>query len=554
MHQTDTTDFEQRLAKEVAGFYADPLGFVRTMYPWGEPATSLEHATGPDKWQAEFLTRLGAAVRQRTFAGVTAIQPIRMAVSSGHGIGKSTLVAWIVDWIMSTRTDSRGTITANTFTQVQDKTWAAIRKWTPLCLTGPWFEVTAERLRRRDHPESQFCSATSCREENSEAFAGQHAKTSTSFYIFDEASAVPDTIYEVAEGGLTDGEPMIFLFGNPTRSTGMFHRVCFGAARNRWDSVTIDSRESAFTNKAQIAEWAEDYGEDSDFFRVRVRGLPPSASDLQFIDSQIVFAAQQRPATSLPDDPLVCGLDVALVLDGKTFAESTMVVALGITMAGEKRFLGFVETDTENEQVLTPFLRSLVERGLDVSQGLLVIVDGGKGLRAAVRKAFRHRALVQRCQWHKGENVVSYVAKREQPVWRQRLQRAYNRPEYDEARAALETLHRELEDRNQSAARSLAEGFDETLTLHRLGLYGALGRSLKTTNCLESVNALVEERCAKVDHWQNSRQRHRWLATALLDIEPRLRKVIGYRHLPKLRAALTRELKIDTTTSKKEAA
>ena len=110
-----------------------------------------------------------------------------------------------------------------------------------------------------------------------------------------------------------------------------------------------------------------------------------------------------------------------------------MVVALGITMTGDKRFLGVVETDTENEKVLTPFLRSLVERGLDVSQGLLVIVDGGKGLRAAVRKAFRHRALVQRCQWHTRENVVRDVAKREQPVWRQRLQRAYHRPEYDEA-------------------------------------------------------------------------------------------------------------------------
>ena len=242
---------------------------------------------------------------------------------------------------------------------------------------------------------------------------------------------------------------------------------------------------------------------------------------------------------------------VAVVLDGKTFAEATMVIALGITMAGGKRFLGFVETDTENEKVLTPFLRSLVERGLDVSQGVLVILDG---VRSAVRKAFRDRALVHRCQWHKRENVVSYLAKTEQASWRQRLQRAYNRPDYDEARAALETLHRELEDRNQSAARSLAEGFDETLTLHRLGLYGVLGRSLKTTNCLESVNALVEERCAKVDHWQNSRQRHRWLATALLDIEPRLRKVMGYRHLPTLRAALKRELKIDTTTSKKKAA
>ena len=244
---------------------------------------------------------------------------------------------------------------------------------------------------------------------------------------------------------------------------------------------------------------------------------------------------------------------VAVVLDGKTFAAATMVIALGITIAGEKRFLGFVETDTENATVLTPFLRSLVERGLDLSQGVLVILDGGKGLRSAVRKAFRHRALVQRCQWHKRENVVSYLAKREQVLWRQRLQRAYTRPDYAEALGALKTLHGELEDRNQSAAGSLAEGLDETLTLHRLGLYGVLGRSLKTTNCLESVNALVEERCAKVDHWQNSSQRHRWLATALLDIKPRLRKVMGYRHLPTLRDALKRELKIDTTSKKKAA-
>ena len=161
---------------------------------------------------------------------------------------------------------------------------------------------------------------------------------------------------------------------------------------------------------------------------------------------------------------------------------------------------------------------------------------------------------MQRCQWHKRENVVSYLGKHEQVVWRQRLQRAYNRPDYNEAIGALETLHRELDERNQSAAGSLAEGLDETVTLHRLGLFGVLGRSLKTTNGLESVNALVEERCAKVDHWQNSSQRQRWLATALLDIEPRLRKVAGYRHLPKLRAALKQALKIDTTTAKKIAA
>lgn len=242
---------------------------------------------------------------------------------------------------------------------------------------------------------------------------------------------------------------------------------------------------------------------------------------------------------------------VAMFLDGKTFADATMVVALGITLSGEKRFLGFVETDTdtENEQVLTPFLRSLLERGVDISQGLLVIIDGGKGLRAAVKKAFRNRALMQRCQWHKRENVVSYLSRSEQTPLRKRLQWAYNRPEYDEALTALTQLHRELEQRNQSAAASLEEGLGETLTLHRLGVYAVLGRSFKTTNCLESVNALVEERCAKVDHWKNSSQRQRWLATALVDIEPRLRKVVGFRHLPKLREALQRELKIGAKTS-----
>jgi len=240
---------------------------------------------------------------------------------------------------------------------------------------------------------------------------------------------------------------------------------------------------------------------------------------------------------------------VALFLDGKMFADTTMVVALGITAAGDKRFLGFVETDTENEKVLVPFLRSLLERGLDISTGILVIIDGAKGLRAAVRTAFKGRAAVQRCQWHKRENVLSYLSKSEHAIYRQRLQRAYNRPTYKEAKRELEKLCAELEDRNQSAAASLAEGMEETLTLHRLGVYGVLGASLKTTNCLESVNALVEERCAKVDHWKNSSQRQRWLATALIDIEPRLRKTKGYRHLPQLRTALHKELGVQAATS-----
>jgi putative transposase len=245
---------------------------------------------------------------------------------------------------------------------------------------------------------------------------------------------------------------------------------------------------------------------------------------------------------------------VALFLDGKSFAAATLVIAMGVTADGTKRFLGFVETDTENDKVLTPFLRSLIERGLDLSQGLLVVIDGGKGLRSAVRQVFQKRAVVQRCMWHKRENVVSYLPKSEQASWRRRLQHAYNRPTYTEAKAALTKLHRELEGRNQSAAASLAEGLEETLTLHRLGVYELLGVSFKTTNCIESANALVEERCAKVDAWKTSNQRHRWLATALLDIEPRLRRVKGHRHLSKLEAALRRVLNIKAVSTQERKA
>jgi hypothetical protein len=257
------------------------------------------------------LIRLGLSVQERAFDGHTAVAPVREATSSGHGIGKSVLVAWIVDWIMSTRPNAQGTITANTITQLSTKTWASIQRWTKLCLTGDWFTVNSERMYYTGRKESWFCAPQSSKEENSEAFAGQHAADSTSFYIMDEASAIPDAIYEVAEGGLTDGEPMIFLFGNPTRSNGKFHRACFGSERGRWHPNVIDSRTSRFTNKAQIQEWADDYGEDSDFFRVRVLGLPPAASDLQFISTALVSAAQIREPLPLVDEPLICGLDVA---------------------------------------------------------------------------------------------------------------------------------------------------------------------------------------------------------------------------------------------------
>jgi len=155
-------------------------------------------------------------------------------VASGHGIGKSALTAWIVLWLMSTRPDSRGTVTANTYVQLETKTWAAIQKWHKLCLTAPWFVCTTNRLYHRDSKETWFCSPATCKEENSEAFAGQHAAAASSFYVFDEASAVPDKIFEVAEGGLSDGHPFIFLYGNANASR---KRRC----ANRRTSTTIRS-------------------------------------------------------------------------------------------------------------------------------------------------------------------------------------------------------------------------------------------------------------------------------------------------------------------------
>lgn len=233
---------------------------------------------------------------------------------------------------------------------------------------------------------------------------------------------------------------------------------------------------------------------------------------------------------------------VALVLDGKTFAEDAMVIAWGITVQGQKKILGFVQTATENERVCAAFLRALVERGLRGKAGLLCVIDGAKGLRKAIQTVFGAQALVQRCQWHKRENVVRYLPPGQQAAWRRRLQQAYEQPTDAEARAALGRLRHELRRVNVSAVASLDEGLDETLTLHRLGLFPVLGVSLKTTNCLESLNAQLGQLTDTVDHWRTSDQKHRWVASALWLIEPRRRRIKGYRQLPLLQAALQTEI------------
>lgn len=316
------------LAEEIAQYYDNPLGGILFLYPWGQPGTLVADFTGPNKHQERFLIDLGDEIRARKFDGRNAVKPIRMSVSSGHGTGKSALIGMLSGWLMSTRDALKGTVTANTGLQLSTKTWASIQTWHKLLINAHWFEITSERYYRVGRKNDWFMSPQSCAEENSEAFAGQHNVQSSSVYINDEDSNVPDKIHEVSEGGLTDGESMQFLFGNPTRRMGTFYDVNFGQKRDYWMRYTLgpnrgagtrvwNAEESEIANHEQHREWAEEYGLESDFYRVRVLGQPPSAGDSQFISSLSVSQAQKRIVFPLADDPLIAGCDLSWGGDDK---------------------------------------------------------------------------------------------------------------------------------------------------------------------------------------------------------------------------------------------
>lgn len=310
-HASNEDPIELQLADECSSFHYNPYDWVMWAFDWGHD--DLEGFEGPDDWQRDWLISLGERLRNNRFNGVDPVDPVRMATASGHGIGKSALTAWVILFIMSTRPQAKGVVTANTGEQLRTKTWSELAKWKARCLVGHWFELNSGKgsmsMHHKSWPESWRVDAQTCREENSESFAGLHAANSTPFYLFDEASAVPDKIWEVAEGGLTDGEPMFFAFGNPTRNTGRF-RLCFNQ-RHLWACRQIDSRTAKMTNKRLIKEWGDTWGEDSDFFRVRVKGEFPRAGDCQFIPGDAVENARKCTPQYLGDDPLICGIDVA---------------------------------------------------------------------------------------------------------------------------------------------------------------------------------------------------------------------------------------------------
>lgn len=235
---------------------------------------------------------------------------------------------------------------------------------------------------------------------------------------------------------------------------------------------------------------------------------------------------------------------IGIVMDGKSFGDDGIVMAVGITIEGKKVLLGLIQAGTENHRVCRDFLLELIERGLRYEGGLLCVIDGAKGIRKAINEVFGTHGIVQRCQWHKRENVVSYLPKGLQGKFRQKLQSAYSRGNYEEAKSALKAIRAELRLINESSVKSLDEGFEETLTIQRLGLYKQLGRSFTTTNMIESIMAMIGRKTGRINYWRNSSQKQRWVATALLWAEQRLNKVNGYRYLIKLREAIQREIGI----------
>jgi len=265
-------------------------------------------------------------------------------------------------------------------------------------------------------------------------------------------------------------------------------------------------------------------------------GLSASSISRHFIEHS-TKAVEEFTSRSLEEENYV-----ALFIDGKHLAGEQMIITLGITDKGVKKPLDVIQSTTENSRCIKEMLSSLISRGLAYEQGLLVVTDGSRGIHKAVEDTFGHYAVLQRCQWHKRENVVSYLKEGEQVAMRKALQQAYSQSDYATAKAALEQIAAELKTRNVRAANSLLEGLEQTLTIQRLGLHEQLASSFTTTNCIESLNSQVDKYVHKVKHWMSSDQRNRWVIMALTEAEQHLHKVNGHKHLHLLQQALQQHI------------
>ena len=305
---------EPNLLKELIGDLGrmtnDPYKWVMYSFKWGEG--ELTGRDGPDEWQTKFLKELGEDLRNNLGKESQIIQD---AIKSGHGIGKSCTVSWIILWAITTFEDTKIVVTANTENQLKTKTWSELAKWFRLCWYAKHlFKYTATSLFsvEPDREKTWRADMIPWSLNNTEAFAGLHNEGKRILVVFDEASAIPREIWEVTEGALTDQHTQIlwFVFGNPTKNTGSF-RECFGSQAHRWRGTTVDSRTVKITNKEKINQWVEDYGEDSDFVRVRVKGVFPRAGNNQFISSEDVENCLKYKCEGYESFPVILGCDVA---------------------------------------------------------------------------------------------------------------------------------------------------------------------------------------------------------------------------------------------------
>lgn len=308
-------DLESQLADDISAYTHDPLGYANYAFPWGYEG--LAASEGPRPWQSDILKIIGKHLQ----GDATRHQPLRVAIASGHGIGKSALVGMIIAWAMSTCEDCKVVVTAGTGTQLETKTVPEVTTWFNKAINANWFNVNATSIRAKEdkHQAIWRTDFITWSERNTEPFAGLHNKGKRIVLIFDEASAVADAVWDVAQGALTDeGTEIIWLaFGNPTRTNGSF-RECFGKNAHRWNHRQIDSRTVEGTNKEEIAKWIEDEGEDSDYVRIRVRGEFPRAGATQFISSDDVAACRKYKAQSYEAMPKILAVDVARYGDDQT--------------------------------------------------------------------------------------------------------------------------------------------------------------------------------------------------------------------------------------------
>lgn len=300
------TRLDLDLAEELNQFYYDPLGFVLYVLPWGKKGTRLADETGPDKWQIEVLEELGRLVR----AGMDVHDalPAMIAVASGHGIGKTALIAWILLWFLTTRPHPQVVVTAGKKEQLMSKTWRELAKWLKMSINGHWFVWSATKIEHVLFPETWNATAIAWSKNAPENFAGTHEKHV--LVVYDEASAIDDVIWEVTDGAMTTPGAIWIAFGNPTKNSGRFFD-CFNKFRSMWSRFKIDSRTAKMANKRLIDKWVELWGEDSDFVRVRVRGEFPRAGDLQFISSEAARLATERKPLGYEKYGKILSVDVA---------------------------------------------------------------------------------------------------------------------------------------------------------------------------------------------------------------------------------------------------